>query len=237
MTDAGMRTVHCIGLADTGALGIAGEMGTRSSPVATTVTRVRTMDASRDHTCASDDGNRIYCWGANASGQCGVSPPSPIVATPTAIIGTSGIDVAVGRAHSCALLAGEVSCWGANDRGQLGRGSIGSADPVPGAVTGISGAMEIEAGGDHTCARLLDGGVVRCWGANHASQLGDGTSGDQATPVEVMRGALVIAAGEQHTCASTDAETFCWGMRTGGRLGDGIPTADHLPALVGEASD
>jgi alpha-tubulin suppressor-like RCC1 family protein len=58
--------------------------------------------------------------------------------------------MAVGNAHSCALLAdGRVDCWGSNDFGQLGTGNWTST-PSPMAVP------------------ELDGGVRQiCWSLRH----------------------------------------------------------------------
>src|SRR5262245_25506835 len=64
-------------------------------------------------------------------------------------------------------------------------------------------AVQIEAGGLHTCALLADG-TVRCWGSHTAGQLGDGSSAPSSTvPVTVtdLGGVVAITAGDLHTCA------------------------------------
>src|SRR5207245_11409790 len=76
---------------------------------------------------------------------------------------------------------------------------------TPVAASGIGDAIQVSAGGQHTCA-LRMGNVVSCWGDDSAGQLGDGRSGMgvlSAVPVAVTgaSGVASIAAGYSSTCA------------------------------------
>ncbi|MBI5528695.1 MAG: hypothetical protein HY897_20385 [Deltaproteobacteria bacterium] len=199
--------------------------------------------AGWDHTCVLTDAGGIKCWGSNKYGQLGDGTtedrPSPV---DVAGLSRSPVFVAAGSDHTCVLdEAGGIRCWGLNSTGELGNGTkYNSALPVD--VAGLSaGVTMVAVGSSRTCA-LTDSGGVKCWGWNAFGQLGDGTTEDSTTPVDVYglsTGVVAISAGSGHTCALTSSGgVSCWGKNNSGQLGDGTTQDRIVPVEVfGLSSD
>jgi len=115
---------------------------------------------------------------------------------------------------------GTVWTWGDNRFGQLGIGSSVSYTNVPVLVTALTNVQMIALGGDindtdtaHAMALLADG-TVRAWGANDYGQLGDGTTTDRNSPVQVvgLNNVVSLAVGGRFTLAlRTDGTVWAWG--------------------------
>ena len=78
-----------------------------------------------------------------------------------------------------------------------------------------AGSLTLSAGGDVTCARLVDG-AVRCWGNKKWGQLGNAGAAVPPQPVTVkgISSATAISVGSRTSCALlVDRSVKCWGFR------------------------
>src|SRR3569832_1234562 len=87
-------------------------------------------------------------------------------------LGRTAIAIAAGYSSTCALLDnGLIKCWGWNNFGQLGLRATSMRGSAPfllgvllaSVVLGVGRvAVDVAAGGSHSCA-LLDNGQLKCW--------------------------------------------------------------------------
>lgn len=92
----------------------------------------------------------------------------------------------------------------------------------------------ISGGGEHSLALKLDG-TIWTWGDNEYGQLGDGTTTDRSTPVQVstLSGVVTISGGVFHSLAlKSDGTIWTWGNNWYGQLGDGTTVERHTPVEV-----
>ncbi len=100
------------------------------------------------------------------------------------------------------------------------------------AAAGNPEMQRLAAGGIHSLALKTDGNLW-AWGYNWAGTLGDGTSTDRWTPVQVLTGVAAVAASNGYSLAiKTDGSLWAWGYNREGQLGDGTTTDRRTPVQV-----
>jgi alpha-tubulin suppressor-like RCC1 family protein len=158
--------------------------------------------------------------------------------------------LAAGNGSSFGLLAdGSMLSWGSNAFGQLGDGTT-APRRVPANVCAIGASApclvtnnNVLYGVSKTFGSSLSNsayaiesdGTVLAWGSNSNGQIGDGTTAQRTTPVQVSglgsgSGVTAIAAGGLHCLAlKSNGTALSWGNNSNGQLGNGTIFAKTAP--------
>ena len=206
------------------------------------------VSVGTSHTVAIESDGKLWAWGQNNRGQLGngsydttgISHPIPAqVVDPNPL--SPWVAVSAGSYHTLAVKKnGTLWTWGLNDIGQLGDGSKTQKDS-PVQVVGKNGVgfledvIAVAAGLNHTVAIKKDG-TLWAWGSNQNGQLGDGSTTQKDSPVQVvykngfeLEDVIAVAAGANHTVAlKKDGTLWAWGQYTYGKLGIGDPQGGEV---------
>ena len=144
-----------------------------------------------------------------------------------------GTSFAVPHAAGAGVVTGLDFGVDGQERVQTGGGDNNGTSIYVHAQAVSATAIQVSAGSYHTCA-LIQGGTVKCWGANNYYNLGDGTNNDNANAVDTLplgAAATQVSVGYYSTCALLTGGTVkCWGNNAYGQLGDGATTSRSSPA-------
>lgn len=192
-----------------------------------------------DHTVILDDHGQAWAVGNNPHGQLGheSDDKSNVLTRVTMPEGISFVSVSAYGRHSLALdTHGHVWSWGNGIHGQLGNGLDESASsPVRVNLPEDIRIIAIAAGAGHSLAVDAEGRVW-AWGFNGQGRLGDGTTTNSSTPIQVKLPEHVhisaITAGSNHSLA-IDSDGIAWAWGNGaGRLGNGRVLRQPVPVKV-----
>ena len=201
--------IRCWGDASVGALGYGnitriGDNETSASAGNVNIgANVSLLSSGGEHNCVLQIDGKVKCWGDSNDGQLGYGNTNTVgtFETPSAVgtvlFGGSATAISAGDLHTCVLLdTKEVTCWGKNNNGQLGRQSIVNVgdNEIPGISGRVNVAGEVSqvvAGGEHTCALLVNGKVL-CWGSNNSGQLGYANTNNTLGDVPANAGEVII---------------------------------------------
>ena len=206
----------------------------------------------------------MWAWGYNNYGQLGNGTTATSLVPVRVGSSTDWQDVSAGYITTIAIKTnGTVWAWGYNGYGQFGNNTTsGSPITTPTNVstpsptitnplgtgwakikmTGYRGGMN----GDYTVGLKTDG-TLWAWGYNGWGQLGDGTTTQRLTKVQVAANPTDAAYGktwldfalgdsEIHAVAA-DGTLWGWGSNSLGEVGDGTNTERHSPVQISPERD
>lgn len=209
---------RCWGSNSSGQLGNSGSPSSLFPVAVSGINSAVGIGSGNQHSCALLGSGAVQCWGGNGTGALGNGTTTGSL-SPVSVSGlTTAIQVSAGQSRTCAVLStGAAHCWGLNSL-------------IPVAVTGLTTAVALDARGGHSCA-LLSGGSVQCWGNNNLGQLGNNSTINSVTPVNVVgiTTATDVSAGGLSCARLTGGTVQCWGT---GLLGNGISGQSLVPVLV-----
>ncbi|MDQ3036220.1 MAG: hypothetical protein M3Y87_27715, partial [Myxococcota bacterium] len=182
---------------------------------------------------AIDTEGGLWAWGWNRRGQLGLgdaaidvnafSPvrvPHPLGSAWDRVVAPHTHDDRIDPdLHACAFSRGELWCWGANEEGQVDpTQAVSARDAIVSSPRRIEGLFaDVAITQRATCAILMDGAGVSCWGDNTRGTLGTGDAEPRAgivpVPLPDDAGRIVeLAGGVAGFCARSEVgRVFCWG--------------------------
>ncbi len=149
------------------------------------LTNVIAISSNGYHCLALKNDGTVWAWGYNSNGQLGDGTTSNRN-VPVQVSGLTNVaSISAGYMHSLAVKNnGTVSVWGQNNFGQLGDGTtIGRLVPVQ--ATSLTGIVTSVSAGIYSSYAVKNDGTMWSWGWNIFGQLGDGTTTNRLTPVQI----------------------------------------------------
>ena len=191
--------------------------------------------SSSDSMYAKKDHDILWAWGRNDSYILG-SPANTYIFTPTNINMGDVLQIAVKTSNVVVLSGvGAAWCWGENSVGQCGDNSVVDRKRSV-AVVGGHSFTKVQAGDRFSVGLKGDSGEVWAWGYNSSGQLGDDTTGNKSSPIQVVGNHSFndIIVGWSHTLAlkSASGEVWVWGLNNYGQLGNLTTDNKSSPTLV-----
>ena len=194
------------------------------------LTGITAISAGDAHSIALKNDGTVWAWGDNEFGQLGVNTNTGVNTltntwAPVQVHGFNNVGfltginaISAGDSHCLVLKNDTVVAWGWNINGQLGDNTsfVDKYTPLqvhgPGNVGILTGIIEIAAADRHSVAYKNDG-TVWDWGYNSFGGLGDNTTVNRSTPVQVQY--LCSSQPVVLTASITAANINCNGKNTG----------------------
>jgi alpha-tubulin suppressor-like RCC1 family protein len=187
------------------------------------------------HSLAIGSDNTLWAWGYNNSGQLGLNDTDSR-SFPVQVGTLSDYSkIAGGRTTSYFIRSGQLWATGANNLGQLGDGTTTNrSSPVQ--IGTLNNWSQVFATEDWTTFAIKTDGTLWAWGSNNYGQIGDNTSTNRSSPVQIgtlTTWATVSNGGYSALAVKNDGTLWAWGYNGSGQLGDGTITSKSSPVQIG----
>lgn len=203
------------------------------------------------HRAVITESGQVYTWGMNFYGQLGNGTTresrEPVNITEKFELNNEEkiVKIVSGSHHNIALTSiGRIFTWG--KKGVLGDGTSENK-LLPNEITDNFSLKQNEIitdiftneRADHSIA-ITSKGAVYTWGDNSYGQLGDGTTRNKLSPVNITSYFVtssmensVFSLGSDHTLALLpDGQIYSWGRNNKGQLGTGTKEDSQLPLHI-----
>jgi alpha-tubulin suppressor-like RCC1 family protein len=192
------------------------------------------------HSLAIKSDGTLWAWGYNDYGQLGDGTTSNRLSPVQIGIETNWSSLSSGNWHSLAIKSdGTLWAWGRNDYGQLGDGTTSNRYSPVQIGTSSDWAFVSNGSGHHSLA-IKNDGTLWAWGYNYYGQLGNGTTNNISSPVQigVATNWASVSNGDLNSFAiKSDGTLWAWGYNSYGALGDGTTTHRYAPVQIGTGSN
>ena len=211
---------------------------------------------------AIDQAYRLWTWGYNGQGECGIGNTTSPQTTPQLVSALPNTRMVHARPGMVMAVnnAGQLYNWGSNNgQGQLGTGNTTSYT-APQLITGATSVYDIEVhAGTHYSAGwnyygcsyyLKNNGELYGSGYNNNGNLGNGNTTNQSAYVRVGTSQTfsefhVNGSGEYKNCAALSGvpgdtggrQLWTWGWNGQSQLGNGTTTDSSTPQRPGLICD
>jgi alpha-tubulin suppressor-like RCC1 family protein len=178
----------------------------------------------------------LFTWGDNQFGELG-DGTTVLKSSPVQIGSSSWTAVAGNGYHTVAIrLGGSLFTWGNNPDGQLGDNTgVNKSSPVQIGSSSWT-VIATQPYQNNSLAIRVDGALF-AWGYNGQGNLGDGTTLNKWSPVQIGSSSwTAVALGICGAAIRSDGALFTWGYNGEGELGDGTTVNRSSPVQIGSSS-
>ena len=176
----------------------------------------------------------LWLWGEGAGGQLGdntVLKKSSPVQTITG--GNNWKYVSIAGYNGTAIKTdGTLWLWGSNHIGQLGDNTtVNKSSPIQ-VMTGGNWSIISNSSYNNAVAGIKTDGTLWVWGYNASGQLGDNTTIDKSSPVQIITGGTwrsVDSMASNMAGIKSDGTLWTWGFNDSGQLGDNTTITRSSP--------